>query len=455
MKHSFRNSIFYFLLSALLFYFLFSTFYFLDSNIVLASTTDGTINAVYKYAWAKNLGWLNFGTSGGNVHITDTVLTGNVWSSNYGWIKLNPTKAGVTNNGEGTLSGSAWGENCGWINFNGVTIDSNGEFSGYASGSISGDISFECADNCIVKTDWRPRSARPACNNALDDDGDGKIDYPADPGCSSLDDTDETDVVTPPGGGGGGGGGAPAPITQIVFSGRAYPLSRVTTLKDGQIAITTIAGLDANFNVALSNLSAGNYIFSVFSEDSQARRSSSFNFPVIISQGATTTISGIFLSPTIDVDKIEVRRGDNIVVLGQSVPQGEVTIDISSDEEFFVKTKADKNGAYLSYFDTSPLVFGQHLAKSKTSADGLISSYSPAVGFAVGTKSVPKVPTKCPPKADLNSDCRVNLIDFSIAAYWYKRTLSESFKKIEKEKLNGDGKVTLVDFSIMAYYWTG
>jgi hypothetical protein len=49
----------------------------------------------------------------------------------------------------------------------------------------------------------------------------------------------------------------------------------------------------------------------------------------------------------------------------------------------------------------------------------------------------------------------VDLVDFSIAAYWYKQPLSDAFKKIEKAELNGDGKVDLVDFSIMAYYWTG
>jgi hypothetical protein len=49
----------------------------------------------------------------------------------------------------------------------------------------------------------------------------------------------------------------------------------------------------------------------------------------------------------------------------------------------------------------------------------------------------------------------VNLVDFSIAAYWYKRPLSADFKVKEAAKLNGDGKIDLVDFSIMAYYWTG
>ncbi len=37
-----------------------------------------------------------------------------------------------------------------------------------------------------------------ACNNKKDDDADGKIDYPADPGCTSLTDNDETDAPPPP-----------------------------------------------------------------------------------------------------------------------------------------------------------------------------------------------------------------------------------------------------------------
>lgn len=37
-----------------------------------------------------------------------------------------------------------------------------------------------------------------ACSNGIDDDGDGVVDYPYDPGCSSPNDGDETDPLTPP-----------------------------------------------------------------------------------------------------------------------------------------------------------------------------------------------------------------------------------------------------------------
>ena len=40
--------------------------------------------------------------------------------------------------------------------------------------------------------------AKPACNDRLDNDSDGKIDYPTDPGCVAKGDTSEIDPVAPP-----------------------------------------------------------------------------------------------------------------------------------------------------------------------------------------------------------------------------------------------------------------
>lgn len=129
--------------------------------LVSASTTDGTIDSTYKYAWSSNGGWLNFGSESGDVHVTDSGLTGYIWSANYGWIKLNPSNGGVLNNREGDLSGSAWGENAGWLDFSEVAINSSGEFTGTITNSVLGTITFNCS-NCGVKTDWRPASSRIA-----------------------------------------------------------------------------------------------------------------------------------------------------------------------------------------------------------------------------------------------------------------------------------------------------
>ncbi|MEW5805155.1 MAG: hypothetical protein AB1721_00265 [Patescibacteria group bacterium] len=264
---------------------------------------------------------------------------------------------------------------------------------------------------------------------------------------------------TPTSGGGGGGGGGGGiyvpPQTTVKFEGRAYPKSSVTLLKDAQIAGTTLAGPDANFQLSVSGLSSGNYIFSLYSEDNRGNRSSLLTFPLSVTSGSYTSVSGIFIAPTIAVDKSEVKRGDNIAIFGQSSPNSEITIAVSSDEEFFNKVKSDQSGAYLYNFDTAQLDMGQHFTKSKAALNGEVSSFSKAISFAVGTKNVLAQPSTVILRGDLNGDGRVNLVDFSVGAYWYKRSISAEFTIKEKEHLSGDGKVDLVDFSIMAYYWTG
>jgi hypothetical protein len=244
--------------------------------------------------------------------------------------------------------------------------------------------------------------------------------------------------------------------TGVTFSGRAYPLSRVTVLKNGQIAITTISGPDSKFSVSLGDLSSGNYTFALYSEDSAKRRSDTFSFPLFITKGATTKVSGIFIAPTLAVDKAQVRRGDNISIFGQTTPNGAITIEVNSETQMFVQAPSDAQGIYLYNLNTAPLEIGQHLAKSKSTIGNEVSKFGLPAVFAVGTTNIVADPNQnCPARADLNRDCRVNLVDFSIAAFWYKRTLGAAFAILERNYLNADGTVDLRDFSIMAYHWTG
>ena len=147
--------------------------------LAMASTTDGTIDSVHRYAWSENFGWVDFGSSEGDVHVTDDGLSGYAYGEEIGWIILNCESTdscgdvdyGVDNDGEGTLSGYGWGENVGWVRFDppngGVSIDDDGVFSGHAWSESSGWIIFNCSDtdscgdvNYYVETDWRPVSVR-------------------------------------------------------------------------------------------------------------------------------------------------------------------------------------------------------------------------------------------------------------------------------------------------------
>jgi len=171
----------------------------MSADFAFASITDGTIDSTYRYAWSENVGWIDFGTTEGDVHVTDSALTGYAWAENIGWISLNCSNDSscgtvdykVSNTSEGTLSGNAWTENNGWIDFNptggGVTIDSNGDFAGYAWGENIGWIVFNCATTSScgavdykVKTDWRPQSARPSTTTTTPSPG-GLIPPPTPP----------------------------------------------------------------------------------------------------------------------------------------------------------------------------------------------------------------------------------------------------------------------------------
>lgn len=257
-------------------------------------------------------------------------------------------------------------------------------------------------------------------------------------------------------GGGGGGGGSTnntgyEGLGRVVVSGRAYPRAVVTLLKDAQVAATTIADPLSNFSLSLNNLSAGNYFLSLYSEDAQGNRSSLLTFPVSVTESVVTNIAGVFIAPTTAVDKTQVKRGDDIQIFGQSTASTEVTIQVNSEEPHFAKAQSDALGAYLYNLDTAPLEYGDHSTKTKASKGGEISSYSAAVGFAVGDENIfTEKKTKAPVKGDASGDGRVNLVDFSVAAYWYNRP-----NPPKTADANGDGKVNLVDFSIMAYNWTG
>jgi len=278
--------------------------------------------------------------------------------------------------------------------------------------------------------------------------------------------------VTPPSGGGGGGGGGlytPPIDTRVVFSGLAYPMSRITIIKNSVGVIDSIAGPDGAFGINLTGLESGWINFLLYAVDAENRRSASYSLPIYISPGAITTVSGIFLSPTIVIDKSAVQQGQIITVQGQSTPNSKVTITVNSAIENNFDVQANGLGWYSYQLNTKTIEVGDHQARSRSFYNNLISPYSSDVFFkvvaegekiptATSTAGFYKPPTKpgitggsaCGVSADVNGDCKVNLVDFSILGYWYKRP-----KPPVKLDLKKNGKIDLADFSIMAYFWTG
>ncbi len=244
-------------------------------------------------------------------------------------------------------------------------------------------------------------------------------------------------------------GGMVLPTT-INFSGTAYPSSKVYILKDGHIVMTTKADGDANFSVPILGLTANTYIFSIYTEDPNGVKSADISFPIFLSPGTTININNIFLSPTINLNKYQVKKGDNLVIFGQGDPNSEIIISVSSNPQYYFKVISDGMGFYYYNFDTSILDVGKYQARAKSVRNNKSSLYSSPVAFTIGEERVVPESIMCSLlKGDLNCDGRVNLTDFSIMSYWYKKT---GFP-IHID-LNNDGAISLVDFSIMAHNWT-
>ncbi len=115
------------------------------------------------------------------------------------------------------------------------------------------------------------------CNDGLDNDGDGKIDYPADPSCASSADNDEADeaappppVVLPPPGGGG------TDVYQLYLSDFSFGLAKGKIMVVPAPKMSALVG--AGFSIALAqeksqkaiesiilNFANGSYLF-IFNE---------------------------------------------------------------------------------------------------------------------------------------------------------------------------------------------
>lgn len=262
--------------------------------------------------------------------------------------------------------------------------------------------------------------------------------------------------------GGGGGAGRPPSGNKIVFSGKAYPSSNVFLLKDGQFFTSAKAQDNTNFEIVITNITAGSYNFSIYTTDSKERKSSLFSIPLEVKSDSTIIVSNIILSPTIAVNKKIVKKNDNISIFGQSIPNAFIAIKIVADteelKEYAVGTFANGNGEYIYNFSTKKLDLGDYIAKSKVILNpNLTSNSSLGIEFEVGIKEElieeeipPIIKPKCPVNADFNKDCKVNLVDFSILIYYFDKPSPPTHIDLNKDRV-----VNLTDFSIMAYNWTG
>lgn len=290
------------------------------------------------------------------------------------------------------------------------------------------------------------------------DDGNNTAGDHCDPVCKN--ETAPIEVNPPLGGGGGGGSGARGPgsrdgtismegTTKVIIDGRSYPNSRVYVLQDGKQVASLSTNDKAEFHYEAVDMTPGPVIFGFWAEDSAKRRSITMTTTFQVVQNAVTTVSGLYLPPTIEASQKTIKQGEKLDIVGEAIASSSVLIYFDSISTSVGTVGSLLNGKWSTQIDTKTLANEKfHTVKAKTetvSPDGSLkrSGYSQSVGFYVGTKSLSDIVS-----SDINKDSKVNIIDFSILLfYWNTSEVTCDF--------NVDSKVNLTDFSIMLYAWTG
>lgn len=169
----------------------------------------------------------------------------------------------------GTLVGEGPGSSGGFSNSWNDTGRTCGTSYNYAVEAQNSTSTSPQATLTASTTACSPPPTSPACSDGADNDGDGKIDYPADPGCTSASDTDETDTTPPP------PPGDQTTVTPSQFQTLAVAGAQLSNYHvTGSVSIT-------HTNVAISNSAFdGEIDFTPSAGGSSLRNSSALGFSI-------------------------------------------------------------------------------------------------------------------------------------------------------------------------------
>lgn len=261
-----------------------------------------------------------------------------------------------------------------------------------------------------------------------------------------------TPPVTPPSSGGGGGGGFFVLLpSKLSFFGIAYPSALVTLYDATNKLMETIANNQGEFTFDLPNPKIGSYDFSIHANDPLDRRSSPYVLPLTLGAGSRS-ISNIYLAPTIALNVLQVAQGDSFYVTGMSVPGADVSVRIINDGKIVQNFSviADSTGVYALRISTITLAKDTYLVETIAMKEMRQSNTSIRIPLTIGDSTIMLEDKLCDIQADVNGDCEVNLVDFSILAFWYLKNTGNIDPAAD---LNGDGVVNLVDISILIFYY--
>ena len=236
-------------------------------------------------------------------------------------------------------------------------------------------------------------------------------------------------------------------FTGIIFSGHAYPGATVHIWKNGIPKTTTLADNMGRFRTTITEIYSPNVLYTLYAIDKEGRRSTLLNYPVVIKIGYVTHISGILFAPTIGSDKVEVKAGGNITISGYALPSVPLDLVLGGLQSRIFKITSNSDGTYKITIPLNGFRNGEYKVHTKYVDDNRISK---VIQFTIGNIDILSVDLTTNIPGDCNADQVINLIDFSVMAFWYRK--DNPPRCIDTNK---DNVINLVDFSILAFYWTG
>jgi cysteine-rich repeat protein len=252
----------------------------------------------------------------------------------------------------------------------------------------------------------------------------------------------------------GGAGGAftgTVPIraqTRVILEGKAYPSVSVNVLKDGVLVGVIQTDAFGKFSYEASDLTPGHTTFGFWALDSRGVRSITLTTTFQVTQNAVTTVSNIFLPPTIDLKSKRVKLDELLDVFGFTAPNVKVSVFINKENTTHTTATSSSSGLWSASVPLGGLQDEAfHTVKSMFEELGggiqAKSGLSQSVNFYIGIRDV-----GTPGTGDLTGDSKVSLVDFSILLFHWGTDHAVA-------DLNGDGRVNLTDLSILLFNWTG
>lgn len=243
----------------------------------------------------------------------------------------------------------------------------------------------------------------------------------------------------------------------VEFRGLGAPIGDITITRDGIAVQTVPTSSDAAFDVTIADQPVGQHLFTVTGHDRDGGGLTALSFALNLTTGSASFVSGIFLGPSITINKTTVKLGQLVTVSGHTAPDSTLTVLVDALHALNLITTADGAGRWSAAINTREVGLGRHAVKARAVSGGsLTSEYSRALNFIViSAGPSPKNGSTPGPvvisPADLNHDGHVNIIDFSIFLYYW---LQQNPINIDVD-LNHDSFVNMADFSIILFQWTG